>query len=138
MLETNHRGNIYIVANPWILGADELLEAHTSNPGVSHCPSGDNECVHVANGAEVYLAACAAGIAQIRLLGSGNFAAAPLNTYSFTVGSPVPAPAPPVPTGLTGTPGDGSITLDWNDDAHATGYQVQQWDGRAGSWRRLP
>ena len=44
--------------------------------------------------------------------------------------TPTAAPQlPAVPTGLTTTPGDGSITLDWNDAASATGYQVQQWQG---------
>ena len=54
--------------------------------------------------------------------------------------TPTPTPQPPpMPTGLTGTAGNRSITLDWNDaPRRATGYQVQQWDGRARRWRTLP
>ena len=59
--------------------------------------------------------------------------------------TPTPTPTataipqqPALPTGLAGTAGDGSVSLDWNDAAHATSYQVQQWDGRAGQWRILP
>ncbi len=43
-----------------------------------------------------------------------------------------------MPTGLTGTAGNGSVTLDWDDAARATSYQVQQWDGRDVRWRTLP
>ena len=50
--------------------------------------------------------------------------------------------SPPRPTGLTGQGGNRQISLDWNTVAGATGYQVQQWDGRSnngkGSWRTLP
>lgn len=50
--------------------------------------------------------------------------------------------SPPRPTGLTGQGGSRQISLDWNTVAGATGYQVQQWDGRSnngnGSWRILP
>ena len=50
--------------------------------------------------------------------------------------TPTPTPQPPaIPTGLTGTAGNGSITLDWNDAPRATSYQVQQWARR---WRTLP
>lgn len=45
---------------------------------------------------------------------------------------------PPMPTGLTGRGGSGSAILDWNDVDHAAAYEVQQWDGRALSWRTLP
>ena len=48
------------------------------------------------------------------------------------------AVTPAQPTGLAGSAGNGAITLDWNDATHATGYQVQQWDGRARQWRTLP
>lgn len=46
------------------------------------------------------------------------------------------------PTGLSGTGGNLSITLDWNAVTGATGYEVQQWDGYSyggiGVWRTLP
>ena len=54
---------------------------------------------------------------------------------------------PSVPTNFTGAPGDGSINLDWDDVAHATAYEVQQWDGHVITanpnddkprWRTLP
>ena len=43
-----------------------------------------------------------------------------------------------MPTGLTGTAGNGSVTLDWDDAARATSYQVVQWDGRDRQWKILP
>ena len=44
------------------------------------------------------------------------------------------------PTGFTGVGANGSIRLDWNDVAGATGYEVQQWDGHVSpaKWRALP
>ena len=47
---------------------------------------------------------------------------------------------PAIPTNLATTTGDGTITLDWDDAAHATSYEVQQWDGTTGNvtWRTLP
>ena len=54
---------------------------------------------------------------------------------------------PSVPTNFTGAPGDGSIDLDWDAVAHATAYEVQQWDGHVITanpnndkprWRTLP
>ena len=47
-------------------------------------------------------------------------------------------PFPAKPTGLQGTSGDMSISLDWDDADNALGYEVTQWDGRAGEWRTLP
>ena len=37
---------------------------------------------------------------------------------------------PQRPTGLTGQGGSRQISLDWSTVAGATGYEVQQWDGR--------
>ena len=47
---------------------------------------------------------------------------------------------PSVPTNLTGAPGDGSINLNWDDVAHATAYEVQQWNGHASTlqWQNIP
>ena len=48
------------------------------------------------------------------------------------------------PTGLTATPGDGTISLDWSDVAGAIGYKVQQWVRKFASipgifeWKELP
>ncbi len=49
----------------------------------------------------------------------------------------------PVPGGFTATPGDGSVTLDWDDSASTTTrYHIAQWDpnrnGNKGAWRLLP
>lgn len=55
---------------------------------------------------------------------------------STTPAAPVTPPS--APSGLSGRGGHGSVTLDWSDVAGATGYQVQQWDGRAGQMRTLP
>ena len=46
----------------------------------------------------------------------------------------------PTPTGFVSVPGNGSISLDWNDVAGATGYEVVQWDGHVSPprWRTLP
>ena len=38
-------------------------------------------------------------------------------------------PIPAVPIINSATPGDGTITLDWNDVTYATSYVVYQWDG---------
>ena len=44
-----------------------------------------------------------------------------------------------LPSGLSGTGfSSGRINLDWADVTNAASYEVQQWDGRAGSWRTLP
>lgn len=43
---------------------------------------------------------------------------------------PRPATRPGLPTGLSGTGGNQSVTLSWNDAINATGYVVQQYDGR--------
>ena len=47
---------------------------------------------------------------------------------------------PARPTGAAGTGGNQSITLTWNDAANATGFTVEQWDGRAvpPAFRELP
>ena len=44
-----------------------------------------------------------------------------------------------LPSGLSGTGfSSGRINLDWGNVTNALSYEVQQWDGRAGSWRTLP
>ena len=44
-----------------------------------------------------------------------------------------------LPTGLTGTGySSGQVSLDRGSVTTALSYEVQQWDGRAGSWRTLP
>ena len=47
---------------------------------------------------------------------------------------------PSVPTNFTGAPGIGSIDLKWDAVAHATAYEVQQWNGHASTpeWQNLP
>ena len=47
---------------------------------------------------------------------------------------------PSVPTNFRGAAGSGSINLSWGAVAHATAYEVQQWDGHPGvlRWRALP
>ncbi len=59
------------------------------------------------------------------------------NVFTVTVELP---PPPAIPTNLATTTGDGTITLDWDDAAYATSYEVQQLDGTAGiaTWRTLP
>ncbi len=41
------------------------------------------------------------------------------------------APTPAKPTGLTATPGDGEMTLTWNDPSNSsiTEYEYAQWTG---------
>ena len=51
---------------------------------------------------------------------------------------PSPTAIPSRPSQLSGTGGNGSVTLSWNDADNATGFDVQQWDGRSRSWRSLP
>ena len=53
---------------------------------------------------------------------------------------PSPTVKPSRPTGATGTGGNQSITLSWSEAANATGYVVEQWDGRANppEFRPLP
>lgn len=53
---------------------------------------------------------------------------------------PSPSANPARPTGATGTGGNQSITLSWSEAANATGYVVEQWDGRANppEFRPLP
>ena len=46
-------------------------------------------------------------------------------SFRVTVSLPVPA----APTGLKSTPGDGTITLDWDDVDYAAEYIVYQWNG---------
>ena len=62
----------------------------------------------------------------------------PTATHTPTpTATPTPTiPMPSRPTGLTGTPGNGTISLDWNDAANATGYDVAQWVSP--NWRTLP
>ena len=45
--------------------------------------------------------------------------------------TPPPQPTPATPTGHTSNTNVGTlaITLDWNDAAHASSYEVQQWNG---------
>ena len=45
--------------------------------------------------------------------------------------TPPPQPTPATPTGPTSNTNVGTlaITLDWNDAAHASSYEVQQWNG---------
>lgn len=47
---------------------------------------------------------------------------------------------PARPTNFTWSPGNGRVSLDWNNVPRATGYEVQQWDGHVNPprWRTLP
>jgi len=82
------------------------------------------------------------------LLASQDAAEAQVETTSTPpagdgIDGPTGQVPPQRPTGLTGQGGSRQISLDWNTVAGATGYEVQQWDGRAnsngnGSWRTLP
>lgn len=53
---------------------------------------------------------------------------------------PSPTATPALPTGARGTGGHQKVTLSWNEAANATGYVVEQWDGRAvpPAFRELP
>ena len=44
---------------------------------------------------------------------------------------------PGVPMMLTSTTGDGAIDLDWDDAAHSTGYDVQQWHSPSSTYSTL-
>jgi len=47
---------------------------------------------------------------------------------------------PSVPTRFRGVAGSGSINLDWDAVAHATAYEVQQWNGHVSppEWQNIP
>ena len=69
---------------------------------------------------------------------AGTSGIAPNASPWYVAATPVPAAPPAVPSGLTATAGDRSVTLAWDDpsDAGITGYEIQmRWTGVGwGAW----
>ena len=75
---------------------------------------------------------------RITLNAATGYSLGSTTTADGTLLDPVPAK----PTGLTATPGQGQVTLNWDDpqDASITGWQVQykEGDGSYGNWEDIP
>ena len=63
-----------------------------------------------------------------------------VNSPWSSIQSTLAGEPPSVPANLAGTPGNRTVSLDW-DTSRATAYEVQQWDGHKNppaEWRTLP
>ena len=111
-------------------------DGHPSRPRWRALPFDDRIAVSVTE-TKAVVSGLAYGISyahRVRAISAnGNSAWSP-----FT--STLTGAKPSLPTNLSGTSGNGGISLDWDDASGANWYEVMQWDGNANPprWRILP